>query len=285
MIAPDSRIEIPAGYGGLVGVTSGSVTLEGGTGASNRITLESGDYALMLLGRGARLMQGLGSTPIEFSELVDQSAARVFGGAGASLLYGFFPSRDLGKNPFERVLPEIVHAMERSSPLLANAKSIVQLITEEQRSRFYGWQATVNQLVRVLVLQTLRTYVAGQLDMPRQANWLNATLDPTIGPVLARIHDEPERPWTVNSLARETKMAKSAFSERFREVVGEPPLQYLTGYRMQKACELLSESDLDVKEIATRSGYESASSFSNAFKRVIGKSPADFRKNSNQKLL
>jgi AraC-like DNA-binding protein len=79
------------------------------------------------------------------------------------------------------------------------------------------------------------------------------------------------------------RSAKSAFSERFREVVGKPPLQYLTEYRIRKACQLLRDTRLGVKEISSQVGYDSASSFSNAFKRWMGKSPGAFRRNGERR--
>jgi AraC-like DNA-binding protein len=93
------------------------------------------------------------------------------------------------------------------------------------------------------------------------------------------IHSRPEAAWTVTSLAEQVNMSKSAFSERFREVVGKPPLHYLTEYRLRKACQLLSETRLGVKEISSQVGYDSVSSFSTAFKRWIGNSPSAFHRN------
>ena len=279
-VARDSTVEVPPGFGGLYAVASGCIRLRSSHNSPQTATLVAGDFGLTLLGDGFRLSEGTGSIATSFDDFLDYAAGRGFNGVNTTtIVFGFFPLSTLGTNPFVSVLPEIIHLSGRASPILVRAQSIVELISEEQQSRVAGWEATVNSLVHVLLLQTLRAYVTTQPGVPRQANWLRASMDPTIGPVLVRIHTEPEKPWTVNALAREANMAKSAFSERFREVVGEPPLQYLTRYRMQKACEFLCESDLGVKEIAARVGYEAASSFSNAFKRLIGKSPADFRKN------
>ena len=198
------------------------------------------------------------------------------------LVYGFYSLTGFEKNPFAGVMPEILHISEDSSPLLASAKQLIELILDEQIAGITGWQATVNRLVQVLFLNAVRAHLASLTRASGQTNWLHGAMDPTIGPAIGRMHSEPEKPWTVNSLAKETNLGKSAFSERFRQIVGEPPLQYLTGCRMQQACELLIESDLGVKEVASRVGYESASSFSNAFKRLIGTSPADFRASSRR---
>jgi AraC-like DNA-binding protein len=120
-----------------------------------------------------------------------------------------------------------------------------------------------------------------QPEQVDRGNWIQAALDSAIGPVLAMLHESPAKPWTVAMLARQAHMAKSAFSERFRAAVGQPPLKYLTEYRVKLACQLLRGSDFGVKEIAKSVGYESASSFSNAFKRWVGVSPADYRRSGN----
>ncbi len=282
-IARDSTVEIPQGFGGFYAVATGSIRLRSSTDSDESAavtTLVAGDFGLTLLGHAHLLIEGVGSTPVAFEQLLSgQCGQGLIGPSDTSIVHGFFPLTGIGRNPFTGVIPEMIIITGQSSPLLANMKPIIKWIQEEQTTRFAGWEATVNRLVKILFVQTLRAYVAAQPGVPRQSNWLVAAMDSAIGPVLGRIHAEPEKPWTVNSLAKEANMAKSAFSERFRQVVGEPPLQYLTAYRMQKACELLCESELGVKEIASRVGYESASSFSNAFKRLNGNSPAGYRKN------
>jgi AraC-like DNA-binding protein len=240
--------------------------------------IDAGDFGLSLLGHGARLGHGTASKAIAVERLRVGAQSGVVGANEPLVIWAYFPLVALGRNPFAGVLPEFIHVSRRANPLVENAQPLVEFIVQEYKTRVAGWEATVESVVKTLLSQALRAYVTSQSGILRHASWLSAAMDPTIGPVLTRIHDQPEMPWTVNSLARECNMAKSAFSERFREVVGESPLQYVTGYRMQKACELLCESELAVKEIATRVGYECASSFSNAFKRLIGKSPADFRK-------
>ena len=103
-----------------------------------------------------------------------------------------------------------------------------------------------------------------------------------IGPVLRVLVDKPEAPWTVPQMARMANVSKSAFSERFRRLVGLPPLQYLTEIRMAKSRRLLRENDVDISEIATLVGYESPSSFSNVFKRWHGQSPIEYRRGSKR---
>jgi AraC-like DNA-binding protein len=152
----------------------------------------------------------------------------------------------------------------------------------EQRAGQPGWQAIVNQYVQILFHQTLRAFVSCGKTAPEpsdvgSADTSSLVTDPIIGLVVGLLHAQPDKPWTVASLARWVNMSRSAFSERFREVVGSPPLHYLTELRMARACELLKGSDLGVKQIAGLVGYESPSSFTNAFKRWHGVSPATYR--------
>lgn len=101
---------------------------------------------------------------------------------------------------------------------------------------------------------------------------------PRLGGALAAIHDEPAARWTLASLSRKAAMGRTAFAERFRAVVRQTPLQYLTHWRVQHAKRLLAESGLSLEQIAERSGYESAASFSRVFKRTTGTSPGGYRR-------
>jgi len=107
---------------------------------------------------------------------------------------------------------------------------------------------------------------------------MRAITDAVVGPVLKSLADKPEDPWTVPMMAGMAKISRSAFSVRFRDLVGLPPLQYLTKIRMQKACHLLREETLGITRIASGVGYESPVSFSNAFKRWTGLSPTEYRR-------
>ena len=101
--------------------------------------------------------------------------------------------------------------------------------------------------------------------------------DPQVGPALAALHAAPAAPWTVESLASQAAMSRSAFAARFRELLGQPVMGYLTELRMQLAVDLLHRSDRTVAEVATAVGYESDASFSRVFKRHLGTSPRQVR--------
>jgi AraC-like DNA-binding protein len=151
------------------------------------------------------------------------------------------------------------------------------MVTEESQFLRPGSQAVIDQLVRLCFIKTLRSLILNSGSAGLSTGVWLATSDPLVGPALALIHTRPQTHWTVSALAREVDMSRSAFAERFRKVVGSPPLQYVTEVRMQKACDLLLDSELGVKEIAALVGYESSSSFTTVFKRRIGLSPALYR--------
>ncbi len=110
-----------------------------------------------------------------------------------------------------------------------------------------------------------------------RAGWLGAVRDPQVGRALALMHGEPQRAWAVESLAAEVACSRATFARRFRELVGEPPLVYLTRLRMDVAARLLRESEASLAEIAGRVGYASEFAFNRTFHRVRGVPPGRYR--------
>ena len=106
---------------------------------------------------------------------------------------------------------------------------------------------------------------------------LNVMADERLRPALTLMHEQPARTWSLDELARATTMSRTAFAERFRQVAGEPPLSYLTGWRMLLAQHELRSGDVRIGPLGLRLGYSSESSFSNAFKRRVGESPSSYR--------
>jgi AraC-like DNA-binding protein len=138
-----------------------------------------------------------------------------------------------------------------------------------------GQEAVLDRLLDLLTITVLRAW----FDRPgaEVPAWYRGHRDPVIGPALQAIHNTPERPWTVASLAAECGLSRAALGRRFSEVVGEPPLTYLTARRLALAADLLLEPGSTVASVADRVGYGSAFAFSSAFKRVRGVSPAHHR--------
>lgn len=122
------------------------------------------------------------------------------------------------------------------------------------------------------MIQAIRSWI--DQDPAAQAGWLGALHDKQIGRALALIHRNPERAWTVASLATEVAMSRSAFAARFTQLVGEPAMRYIARWRMHVAQTWLEEKDAGLGELASRLGYQSEAAFSRAFKRIVGVPPA-----------
>lgn len=155
---------------------------------------------------------------------------------------------------------------------------ILQLLGDETSVESPGSAAMTAQLTQILFVQALRTLLLSY-DQPgaRVPGWLGALGDESIGNALALIHRQPARRWTVAELGTAVGMSRSAFAQRFRTLVGLPPMDYLVRWRVHSAARTLRFSDRTVASVAAEFGYTSESSFSNTFKRVTGHPPARHR--------
>lgn len=157
----------------------------------------------------------------------------------------------------------------RDIPRLA---TLVQLLTEESGAQRPGRELVLSRLVEILLVEALRLTQAA--DAP--AGLLRGLGDARLAEAIRSIHAEPARAWTMARLARAAGLSRSAFFERFARNVGVPPMEYLLGWRMALAKDLLRRRDIDLAEIAERVGYGSASTFSTAFSRHVGQPPGRY---------
>ena len=127
----------------------------------------------------------------------------------------------------------------------------------------------------------VRAHIASSSETCKSGR-LRAIFDSRIGAALKAMHDRVENPWTVETLAAAAGMSRSAFALRFKELLGETPLEYLTNWRMYKATGLLQEDDRKLFEVAKSVGYDSDAAFSKAFKRVLGMAPKEYRRSAAQ---
>ena len=145
----------------------------------------------------------------------------------------------------------------------------------ESRSARAGSENVLERLSELVFVETIRRYVE---TLPSsQTGWLAGLRDPVIGQALAALHQEASKPWTVEQLARLVGVSRSVLAERFTEMVGHPPMQYLALWRMQLASRLLAEGR-QVAAVAGAVGYESEAAFSRAFKKLVGQAPATWRR-------
>lgn len=138
-----------------------------------------------------------------------------------------------------------------------------------------GQQAMLDRLLDLLLVATLRQWFTDHLD--EAPAWFRAGDDPIVGRAIRLLHDEPARPWTVASLASEVGASRAALARRFTEAMGEPPMSYLTNWRLALAADLLLEPGATVGSVAPRVGYASPFALSAAFSRVRGVSPRAHR--------
>ena len=138
-----------------------------------------------------------------------------------------------------------------------------------------GGQGVLGRLSELMFIDVVRRYLEG---LPAErSDWLSGLRDPFVGRALASLHRNPARHWTIESLARNVGLSRSALAERFTQFVGQPPMQYLAQWRMQLAANHLLSGLDSVAVIANRVGYESEAAFSRAFKKAVGVPPATWR--------
>lgn len=142
-----------------------------------------------------------------------------------------------------------------------------------------GSQTVISKLSELLFVEAVRRYIA---TLPsEQRGWLAGLRDPIVGRGLALLHARPAHSWTADELAREVGLSRSAFAERFTGLIGEPPIRYLTLWRMQCAAQRLRDGLIPVSRIAFEIGYESEAAFNRAFKREFGVPPATWRQQNH----
>ncbi len=245
------------------------------------VILSAGDLVLLPHG-GAHALRDAEDSPLHAIHGTKCPRARTIepvrlGGNGArtTLVMGAFQFGGAHRILLFESLPPVIHvaADEASAtPLLA---STVQLFISESAARAPGTTVVVNRLAEVLLVQALRSHIAGR---DCQEHGLRALADPPIGRALSLIHERLAEPWTVESLAASVALSRSGFAARFSALVGEPPLEYLARWRMTKAAQFLRETDLSLTEIAEHVGYQNEASFNRAFKRWEGIAPGAYRR-------
>lgn len=167
---------------------------------------------------------------------------------------------------------------ERQVPFHAGmwlTTTLYYLIREAQ-SQSSSSQLILGRLTELMFVEVLRRYM--EELAPGQKGWLAALKDPLVGRAINLLHAEPSRAWTVEDLARDAGVSRSALAGRFTELIGESPMRYLTNWRIHLAKQLLCEGHHSMAQVAERVGYESEYAFNRAFKRQVGEPPAAWRR-------
>lgn len=205
------------------------------------------------------------------------------GGDRAVLVCGRIVLDDGAHHPLLPVLPKVIALRARDGHSADWLAPTLSFLAAEAGTELPGARTVVSRLADILFIQVVRAHLTAAPD--QVSGWLGALRDPQIGSALGCMHDDPAHPWTVEALAQRVAMSRSTFAVRFAEIVGEPPLHYLTRWRMQKARSLLREARVPLSEVAARVGYDSEAAFSKAFKRAVGEAPGAYRRASRARAL
>jgi AraC-like DNA-binding protein len=253
------------------------------------IELAGGDLVAIPHGLPHALVDHPSTAPQRLSELLGQCrrpgpASLEIGGRGAltTLVCGKIEFEEPAGHPLLAALPTVIHLRGGSSSLVEWLAPTLGFIASEAGSTRPGAQTVVSRLADVLFIQIVRGHLASA--PPETSGWLGALSDPQIGAALGLIHENPASGWTVQSLAESAGMSRSAFATRFNRLVGEPPLHYLTRWRMQKAQRLLRDGRSSLGDVAASVGYDSEAAFSKAFKRAVGAAPGAYRRRARSGL-
>jgi len=255
------------------------VSVEGRRGA---LHAAAGDLVVLPHGAAHTLGAGSGKQTVSLLELIktrvsgDEFVFRVGRGAPHTFLFcGRFHLEPTGRDLLLGSLPPILLVRGRGGRPLEALDLVLRLFTAEAHSDAPGSAIASGRLVDLILVHAIRAWLLEQGEGVR--GWLGAMRDPQIGAALARLHAAPQRPWTVTALASAVGSSRSRFAARFTSLVGEPPLKYLTRWRMHLAANLL-RAGRTVNEASEAVGYESEAAFSRTFKKYMGKAPVKFRR-------
>lgn len=252
-------------YGGLAGAEL--VELNPG----DVIVFPHGDAHVMTSHPGMKAVpRERGSVPERFPETVVLGTGAVR--ATTMFVCGFLGCDLRPFNPLLASLPRRMHMRGLSNTWLGN---FTRQVTEESQATRAGADTVLTRLAELMFIEVVRKYL-DELG-PNQTGWLAGLRDEVVGRALTLLHARPGHPWTLAELAQETASSRSKLVERFTELVGQPPMQYLTRWRMQVAANRLLESQAKVAAVGADVGYESEAAFSRAFKKATGLAPGAWR--------
>jgi AraC-like DNA-binding protein len=249
-----------------------------------RVALSGGDLVVMPHGHAHALRDHARSSLRRWDELARCATQTVPGvihlgigttGAETTFITGAFVLDDPLAAPLLAALPPLIRLTPDTEQAVPSFVENIQFIAREVDSNRPGAEIVLLRMADVLFIQILRAYLARLPD--DGGGFLGALRDPSTAAALGAMHRRAEAPWTVASLAEEVGLSRSVFAARFTQLVGEPPLGYLTRLRMQKAAKLLRDG-ARLAEVSRLTGYASEASFSHAFRQWAGVTPGAYGK-------
>ena len=257
-------------------------------GEKEALLLEQGDLIIIPHGASHILSDPKEVDVRTVDQVVEDSGftgqgALVVGEAGAGhesqLICGHFAFETEARHVLVDALPRYIHIKDYGKVSPGWLDGTLKVIGAEAGGDQLGRYLIALKLSEIIFTQAIRHYLE---DEGKNQKGLAGFADPHIRQALEAIHRDPARPWTVERLAREAGLSRTAFSNRFNELTTYTPLNYLTSWRMQLARQLLADSDLPIIDVAAQAGYQSEASFGRVFKRHIGQPPAGYRRQRAQ---
>ncbi|WP_157269993.1 AraC family transcriptional regulator [Azohydromonas aeria] len=245
------------------------------------LRLQAGDIAVMARGcchvlSTQPVLDGIAVEPIGTGDGPQDGASSPAGAGTAAVISGAYQLWNTPVHPFFSQMPGwfVIRAetLSRFSALALAAG----LLVEESQQRELGAESVLHGLLDVVFVHLLRRMVED--TGAAGAGWSHAVRDAQVRAALALMHGDCAHPWSLETLAQRAGLSRTALAERFREAMGDTPLNYLRTLRMQRAMSLLSETDATLEQVARQVGYQDAFGFSKVFKRTVGESPREFRR-------
>jgi len=265
-------------------VTEGRCKVRLSNGGGETLTASAGDLILIPQDDRHLLGSDVAIAPLEGDSLFAEGGANAeivqlrHGGGGATTRFvcGYLACSRSVCRPLLEALPRALAIPIGDGPASTLLRELLRVGVRESSALRPGAGSLLAKLSELMFVEALRRYVE---NLPPQGmGWLAGLRDPQVGRALALMHGEPGKAWTVDELAREVALSRSALAERFAGLVGEPPMQYLTRWRLALAAQMLRAGREAVGRVAERSGYESDAAFNRAFKREFGMPPAAWRR-------
>jgi len=252
--------------------------------SKNLIPLSGGDVLIILDDSEFSISDKASSRMIDCADFKKYKVGNIiqFGGGGSltTFVIGRFEISQPDAKPILDVLPKFLH-FKLNKNRTHSFQSVLELLALETEQPGLASESMINRLCEMLFIHAIRVYT-NEISQ-RNNGWLAGLTDRQLGVGIRSIHDQLEKNWTVESMATCAGMSRSAFASKFKTIVGQSPLEYLTRWRMHKASALIRQNDSNVSEISHAVGYESESAFTKAFKREMGETPSEFRKRQSTK--
>jgi AraC-like DNA-binding protein len=254
------------------------------------IAIEAGEVIVFTKGDPHVLSSspGMRADPVVAGGALDGAAGRQlpfvinYGAEGpisARLVCGYLACDARPFNPLLDNLPPVIKAGDPQGGEAGWLGQFIRLATRESADKRAGGESVLAKLSELMFIEVIRRYL--EALPPEQAGWLAGLRDPFVGKALSLMHGSPAQNWTIEELAREVGMSRSVLAERFTDLLGIPPMQYLAKWRMQIAAGLLSGGSANLATIAAEIGYGSEAAFSRAFKKMVGAPPSAWRRRRN----